>query len=63
MKMIDKIDEAVFEARRFIRRATEWRKILKKDKSAVYGSKQGGACKRSSMDLTRALAELRKGPY
>ena len=49
----EKIKEAVREAKRFIEKAktvrADWRP-----------SKEAGALKRASMDLTRALAELRK---
>lgn len=60
MLKIDKIDFALEEAERFIARAIEWKQILVDDSMSIHGSKEGGACKRASMDLTRALSELRK---
>ena len=54
------IKQAIIEAKRFISRAENWKDRLKKDYYAQYSCKEGGACKRASMDLTRALAELRK---
>ena len=60
--MVRKIDTAIFEAQRFIKRAAEWRRKLEKNKyPMISGSQEGGAAKRSSMDLTRALADFRKG--
>ena len=59
-KKIIKIEDAIIEAKRFINRANKWKKILTKDEMAIYCSKEGGACKRASLDLTRSLAELRK---
>jgi len=55
------IDAAIFESRRFIKKASAWKRRLKSDEYAyISGSKEGGAAKRASMDLTRILAELRK---
>ncbi len=52
---------AVGEAKRFIDKAklaVEW---LDNDAmNRVSGCKQTAACRRASMDLTRALAEMRK---
>lgn len=59
-KRIKKIQSAVHEAKRFIRAAQEWEAKLSIDAYAIYGSVEGGAAKRASMDLTRALAEMRK---
>lgn len=58
-KKIKLVDTALAEAERFIQRASAWRKVLRSDIS--YQSKEGGAAKRSSLDLTRALADLRRG--
>ena len=58
---IRKIDAATIAAFRFIDTAKAWKAKLKADELAyISGSKEGGACKRASMDLTRSLAELRK---
>ena len=54
-----RLDLAVVEAQRFIKCAAAWKKHLYCN-GDITGSKEGGACKRASMDLTRALAELRK---
>jgi len=58
MKKIE-LQYACAEARRFLRKAD---KLLKEEKDSehYYGSKASGAVRRSSMDLTRSLTELRK---
>lgn len=55
---IDDLNDAINEAKKFLKRASEWKKVLLKGN--VWQSKEGGSCKRSSMDLTRSLAELRR---
>ena len=61
-KMKYKIDNAISECRRFLSRANDWKKRIKTDKYALLsGSREGGAAKRASLDLSRALADLRKG--
>lgn len=55
------IDKAVLAARAFLKRHSEWAA----DETAVKyvgicGTKTSGALRRASMDLTRALAEMRK---
>lgn len=63
------IEEAEFEAKRFLKRIKEFKEahsqqFNKKSKTPqrdwFFPSKEGGALKRSSMDLTRSLAKLRK---
>lgn len=44
----------------FRRRADAWLKEVHQTGHAFIGSKEGGALRRSSMELTRALAEMRK---
>ena len=56
---IEKVQEAMEEAIRFIDRAEKALKLMKK-KKYWFASKETAACRRSSMDLTRALSELRK---
>ncbi len=56
---IDKIKEAIQEARRFIYRAGKAISRIE-GKDYRYVSKEVAACRRASMDLTRSLAELRK---
>lgn len=58
------VRKAVAEARRFIAKAEE---VLAKDfqpnmgdDDLLYASAETGAVRRASMDLTRALAEMRK---
>lgn len=54
------LDNAVVEAKRFLEKA----KLLKDTENVwgkYLGSKETGAVKRASMDLTRALADLRRG--
>lgn len=55
-----KIIEAKKEAQRFINKVDEFEKRYKNQPFALYGSKESGAVRRSSMDLTRALANMRK---
>ena len=55
------INAAIKEAQEFIKRAKV--AVAEHEASGQYGmwgSKATGALKRSSMDLTRALAEMRK---
>lgn len=51
---------ALFEARRFIRLAGELEKDQPEGGRFHSSPKQSGAVRRASMDLTRALAEMRK---
>lgn len=54
------IKAAVAEAKRFITRAET---LLNTEDQRMYGygsPKESGACRRASLDLTRALAEMRK---
>jgi hypothetical protein len=54
------LNEAIWVASRFNTAARRAQEKLTQDKSAVRGCKETAAVKRASMDLTRALAELRK---
>ena len=58
MKMLD---VAISEAERFLKRAKRCKKTPTKTERgyAYWDFKETGATKRSSMDLTRALADLR----
>ena len=60
MDRIKKIDVAIFEAERFIARAKACKKKLKRDNYSHQGCAESGAMKRSSMDLSRALVDLRR---
>lgn len=56
----EKLKATIKEALRFLRIAEPALERLHTDNYAKYGSRETGACRRASMDLTRALAELRK---
>lgn len=57
----EKLLAAIHEAKRFIAKATEARKaLIADDLKRITGCKETGAARRASLDLTRALAELRK---
>ncbi len=62
----DKIKRAAEEAQRFLRavRALADREVSDVSASTTYrvgnGIKESGAVRRASLDLTRALAEMRK---
>ena len=58
MTKIERLEIAMLEARKFIQRAAAWKKRLYCD-GEVGSSKEGGACKRASMDLTRSLVKVR----
>ena len=53
------ISNAIAEAKRFIKAAEDARIALTSEKESFYHSKSFAAAKRSSMDLTRALAKMR----
>jgi hypothetical protein len=61
------IDEAKKEAKRFLAKVEDFelwlkaeRKLFVVDNNFTGGNKTTGALKRASMDLTRALAQMRK---
>ncbi len=57
----DKLVIVMEEAWRFIKVARAAEKRLKEDNDASFmGSPETAACRRASMDLTRALADLRR---
>ena len=58
---LEKLHKAIAEAERFLiiaKRAEG--SLLNKKYAYITGSKETAAARRASMDLTRALAELRK---
>ncbi len=55
-----KLSNAVGECERFLKAAKEVGKRLEKNKTHVSYCKESAACRRASLDLSRALAELRK---
>ena len=55
------LEEAIQEAKRFLAIANEaYGRLTENDMVAHFGSMETAACRRSSMDLTRKLAELRR---
>jgi len=59
---LETLNTAIAEAKRFIKRAEAAKKRNYKGNGeyVLWFSKESAAAKRASMDLTRALAELRK---
>jgi len=56
------IQTAADEARRFLRRVNKYQTRKEEECSiAISGSREGADLRRSSMDLTRALADMRQG--
>lgn len=51
------------ECERFLERIQEAQNRLAEDPTASFGCKETAAVMRSSMDLSRALSELRKPRY
>lgn len=61
MRICD-LEKALHECSRFTEKAELALKRLKNDKYAsISGSKETGAAARASMDLSRALVEVRRG--
>ena len=57
----DALDEAIAEARRFLERASAVKQAWRAHGDlSTQNPKETGALRRSSMDLTRALADLRR---
>jgi hypothetical protein len=54
------IKEAKREAVRFIKAVDAWHKRFSQEDFDLYASKEGGSLRRASMDLTLALAQMRK---
>lgn len=58
---IGTVTKTVEEARRFLTAANAWTNAEAVKKQSYYTNpKEAGALRRASMDLTRALAEMRK---
>ena len=57
---IEKLNKAVSEAKRFLKKADSAIKRIKSEDEYFYCSKETGAVRRSSMDLSRELTELRR---
>ena len=60
---VSDLNESIFEARRFIKRANAAIERIQGTGHDynIVGYKETAAARRSSMDLSRALAKLRKG--
>lgn len=56
----ERVLAAIAEAGRFMVKAKAVVKRAADDKFTYYGSKETGALRRASLDLTRALADLRR---
>ena len=57
------VKDAVHEATRFLKAAKAWHERMEidlKDNLRFLNTREGGALRRASMDLTRALAAMRK---
>ena len=54
------LQQAISEAKRFLHLARELRDQLKGSQGFVTGTRVSGACRRASLDLTRALADMRR---
>jgi hypothetical protein len=54
------LDAAIFEAKRFLRKAAEVKSDPTGPGKYIAPSKESAAAKRASLDLSRALSEMRK---
>jgi len=54
------LEVAIAEAKRFLQKAEELHEKNTHSGQYYYASKETGAARRSSMDLTRALADFRR---
>lgn len=55
-RFAERVKVAKQEAKRFLEKVKGW-------EAAQYGNKDSAAMKRASMDLTRALADVRRSPF
>lgn len=60
LRRLDDIEDAINEAVRFISKARAAHAAIKTEVESTYHSKSFAAAKRASMDLTRALAKIRR---
>lgn len=59
----DSLDAAIAEAGRFLERAQALRSVCADSGHRILaGSRESAAVRRASLDLTRALADLRRRP-
>ena len=54
------LQQAISEAERFLDLARDLRDQLEGSQGFVTGTRVSGACRRASLDLTRALADMRR---
>ena len=54
------LKRAAVEANRFLTAVANFEEERRGNEMIYFGSKEGGALRRASMDLTRALADLRR---
>ena len=54
------LQAAISEAERFLDLARELQDQLKESRGFVTGTRTSGSCRRASLDLTRALADMRR---
>ena len=57
---LEQLDKVMVEVKRFVERAKVVKKTAARDPNMFYGCRETGDLKRASMDLSRALIELRK---
>ena len=60
IRKLDEIEDAINEAVRFIQKARAAHASLKTEVESFYRSSSYAAAKRASLDLTRALAKMRR---
>lgn len=61
MISIEKLEASISESQRFIKKARAAIARIKGDRYAlISGAKESASAKRSSLDLSRSLADLRK---
>jgi hypothetical protein len=56
----DTLDKSIKVAARFLAEARALRQAVELDGESINGTRRSGAVKRASMDLTRALTDLRR---
>ena len=60
LERMRELQQAVDDSKKFIHRAEKWINEIKKLDHLIYPSVKAASCKRTSMDLTRSLAKIRK---
>lgn len=60
-RIVDRLDEAISEAERFLARAKLAQKALKAGDGTSHRCHEFAAAKRASLDLATALVEMRRG--